>query len=52
MSLYSYASCLHESVQLHQICACLKPSQNAGSADLTVDNPVYRLHSCTQAARE
>ena len=44
--------CLHESLQLHQFCACLKPAQSASSADLTVDNLVYRLHSCTQAAHE
>ncbi len=50
--LYSYASCLHESLHLHQSCACLKPAQNASSADLTVDKLVYRLHSCTQAAYE
>ncbi len=50
--LCSYASCLHESLHLHQSCACLKPAQNTSSADLTVDKLVYRLHSCTQAAYE
>ncbi len=55
-SLCSYASFLHESLQLHQFCACLKPAQNASSADRLLTTwsidciLAHRLHvSCTLA---